>query len=81
MHDISLNQVKSLRVIMPLYNHVANHWLMKHIFLSFAREIISGMMKKCPRNVYKGHSSVLSILEKMFKVQSKLSDSSETQRD
>lgn len=66
MHDVSWNQVKVLRMIMPLSNHIASHWLMKHIFLSFVRQVISEPIKNCLRNMYKGHSSVTSRLEQKF---------------
>lgn len=67
-HDISfLPYDTSLRMIMPLSNHTANHWLMKHIFLTFASEPI----KKCLSCT---KATLMSYLywNKIFKVQSKL---------
>lgn len=71
-HYISfLSYDTSLRMTMPLSSHIANHWLMKHIFLSFARQVINELIKKCLSCTKATLVSYL-YLNKIFKVQSKL---------
>lgn len=61
----------SLRMIMTLSSHIANHWLVKHIFLGFARQVISELIKK---SLSCAKATLVSYLywNKIFEVQSKL---------